>query len=120
VIVIDTSIWVDHLRSADPRLTELVIERILLQHPFVTGEIAVGSLANRARTIRALRGLPQIEPVSDDDFHSFMEAAALHGSGLGFVDIHLLAATANAGVAVWTRDRRMLEQANRLGLACEQ
>lgn len=119
MIVVDTSIWIDHLRSAVPRVTELAIERVLLQHPFVTGEIAVGSLPNRARTIRALRGLPQIEPVSDDDFHAFLVDFTLHGTGLGFVDIHLLAATAMAGATVWTRDRRMLEQADRLGLACD-
>jgi predicted nucleic acid-binding protein len=119
VIVVDTSIWVDHLRSADLRVAELVIERVLLQHPFVTGEIAAGSLHNRARTIRALRGLPQIEPVSEDELHVFMEDTSLHGTGLGFVDIHLLAATAMAGATVWTRDRRMLEQADRLGLTCD-
>jgi predicted nucleic acid-binding protein len=116
VIVVDTSIWIDHLRSADPRVSELVIEGVLLQHPFVTGEIAVGSLPNGARTIRALRGLPLIEPVSDDDFHVFMEDTILHGTGLGFVDIHLLAATAKAEASLWTRDRRIWEQANRLGL----
>ena len=116
MIVVDTSIWIDHLRSIVPRVNELVVERLLLQHPFVTGEIAVGSLPDRVRTLRALRGLPQIDPVSDDDFHSFMEDTGLHSTGLGFVDIHLLAATAKAGATVWTRDRRMLEQADRLGL----
>ena len=119
MIVVDTSIWIDHLRIAIPVLNQLVADRQLLQHPFVTGEIAVGSLANRLRTIRALRGLPQIEPVSHDDFHAFMEEAELHGTGLGFVDIHLLAATTLSGAAIWTRDRRMREQADRLKICCD-
>lgn len=116
MIVVDTSIWIDHLRSAIPRLSDLVLERSLMQHPYVTGEIAVGALPNRARTIRALRGLPPIIPVSEDEFHAFLESQSLHGIGLGFVDIHLLAAVAQAGASIWTRDHRMRAQAGRLGL----
>lgn len=119
MILVDTSVWIDHLRSAINRVNDLVLERMLVQHPYVTGEIAVGSLPERARTIGALRGLPQISPVSDDDFHAFMDGMSLFGTGLGFVDIHLLAAAAMEGATVWTKDRRMRVQADRLNLSFE-
>lgn len=117
MILVDTSVWIDHLSSAIPRVNDLVLERCLSQHPYVTGEIAVGSLPFRERTIAALRGLPQVAPVSEDEFHAFIENTALHSTGLGFVDIHLLAAATMEGATVWTRDRRLEKQAIRLGLA---
>ena len=117
VVVVDTSIWIDHLRSGDPRLKQLIADKSLFQHPFIIGEISVGNLATREQTVRALRGLPQIEPVSEEEFHRFLGAAELFGTGLGFVDVHVLAATAaTPGAEIWTGDRRMLEQAERLGL----
>lgn len=119
MILVDTSIWIDHLGSAIERVNELVLECKIAQHPYVTGEIAVGSLPLRERTIRALRGLPQIAPVSADDFHAFMDETKLFGTGLGFVAIHLLAAAAMARATVWTGDRRMLLQAERLNLSFE-
>lgn len=118
VILVDTSIWVNHLRSTDPLLGRLIAGRRIVQHPFVTGEVAVGALRNRAKTVWALRNLPSINAVDDEHFHTFLEMADLAGTGLGFVDVHLLAAAEREGnVQVWTRDRRMHEQADRLGLA---
>ena len=118
MIVVDTSVWVDHLRSADQKLSALIAEAGMLQHPYVTGEIVVGNLHNRNQVIRALRRLPQIDPVSEADFHAFTEETVAYGTGLGFVDIHLLAATAAfPGARLWTKDRRMREHAERLGLA---
>lgn len=117
VVVVDTSIWIDHFRSTDLRFKQLVADRLVLQHSFVTGEIAVGNLRDRGQIMRALRGLPQVEPVSDDDFHAFLCETNLSGTGLGFVDVHVLAATAaTPGATIWTSDRRMREQAKRLGL----
>ena len=118
MIVVDTSVWVDHLRSADQKLSTLIAEAGMLQHPYVTGEIVVGNLHNRNQVIRALRRLPRIDPVSEADFHAFTEETVAYGTGLGFVDIHLLAATAAfPGARLWTKDRRMREHAERLGLA---
>ena len=117
MILVDTSIWIDHLNSALPGLNDLVLGRKVLHHPFVSGEIAVGNLPNRARTMRALRGLPQVAPVSEDEFYDFLESQSLQGTGLGFVDIHLLAAASQAGASVWTGDRRMQVQADRLGMS---
>ena len=117
MIVIDTSIWIDHLRSAESKLNWLIAEGQMLQHPYVTGEIVAGNLQNRTRAVRALRGLLRIEPVSEDQFHVFIEHHDLPGTGLGFVDMHLLAATAGMpGAGLWTRDRRLRDQAERLGL----
>ena len=120
VIVIDTSIWVDHFRAPDSRLVRLIAHDGIVQHPFVTGEIVVGNLHRRDRAIWGLRNLPRLEPVDEAAFHDFLEAAELFGTGLGFVDIHLLAATATRDKAgIWTRDRRMKEHAERLGLLSE-
>jgi predicted nucleic acid-binding protein len=118
VIVVDTSIWVDHLRAFDPLLQGLISRNAIVQHPFVTGEIVVGNLQSRDKTLWALRSLPQIEAVNDNGFHAFLESAGLSGTGLGFVDVHILAAVNGHDKArIWTRDRRMHEQAERLGLA---
>lgn len=117
MILVDTSVWVDHFRSRDAILTQLIVEGAILHHPFVTGELAVGNLHQRERTILMLRSLPQIEPVDEDEFFDFMTSASLHGTGLGFVDIHLLAAIDwSNGQKLWTRDRKMREQAERFDL----
>ena len=120
MILIDTSVWIDHFRTGSSALAYLIAEDRVVQHPFVTGELAVGNPNARQRTILLLRSLPRIEPVNEQQFHDFMDNSRLFGTGLGFVDIHLLAAVdAAPGSKIWTRDRRMQEQADRLGLSCD-
>ena len=120
MIVVDTSVWVDHFRTGDPHLSELIVRNGIIQHPFVTGEIAVGNLRSRRKAIWGLRTLPRLEPVDEGTLHEFLEAEEMFGTGLGFVDVHLLAATANRDkTKIWTRDRRMKECAERLGLSAE-
>ena len=117
MILVDTSVWVDHFREPDQALSLQILESRIVQHPFVTGELAVGNLNPRARTIELLRCVPQLEVASDDAFHTFTTDRKLAGCGLGFVDIHLLAATMQSGVRLWTRDRRLFDQADILGIA---
>ena len=118
MILADTSIWVDHLRTAKPQMTLLLADAAIIQHAFVVGELAVGTLPDRMRNLARLRAIEQIGLASDDEFYGFLQGEKLAGTGLGFVDIHLLASVAaNPDTLLWTRDKRLLTQAQRLGLA---
>jgi predicted nucleic acid-binding protein len=118
VILADSSVWIDHFRKPIGRVQELARDGRMCAHPFVTGELAAGSLHLKHRIILMLRHLPQLRPVMEDAYYAFLEKYEVNGKGLGFVDIHLLAATSQAEeVQLWTHDRRMFDQALRLGLA---
>ena len=118
MILADTSVWIEFFRKPDAHLQELSRQGRIVGHPFVTGELAAGSLHVRHRMILMLRNLPQLQPVDDSEFYTFLDQHEVNGKGMGFLDIHLLAAASAVGnVRVWTKDRRMLEQATRLGLA---
>ena len=121
MILADSSVWIDHFRTPNPQLQRLVANGKLYNHPFVTGELAAGSIQVRHRVISLLRGLPQLGVASETDFYTFIERENLNGLGLGFVDLHLLAAVKHAGGALlWTHDRRLEEQARRLDLNLDQ
>ena len=118
MILVDTSLWVDHLRNTEKELVIALLEQQVLHHPFVTAELALGSISNRARLIQMLRLLPQMPTVDETELLDYVEKAELAGTGIGMVDAHLLAsAAATAGARLWTRDKRLLAQAQRLGLA---
>ena len=118
MILVDTSIWIDHIRAASPQLGQLLMQGMVTQHPFVTAELALGSLANRRHVIEQLRLLPQASVLGHDDLLSFLEESDLSAKGIGLVDAHLLASTAHlANARIWTRDLRLLAQADRLGVA---
>jgi hypothetical protein len=116
VILVDTSVWVDHLRASDATLSGLLDSA--LGHPFVTGELALGGLRQRDIVLNALRELPQVTVASDEEVLHFIDRQALFGLGIGYVDAHLLAAVRlTAGARFWTRDRRLQAVATQLGLA---
>jgi predicted nucleic acid-binding protein len=117
VTLVDTSIWVDHLRAADRQLSAMLIDEAVLCHPFVVGELACGALRQRREILELLGHLPQAPAVEHDEVLTFVEAHGLAGSGLGWIDIHLLASATLAGTRVWTRDRRLANAARRLGIA---
>jgi hypothetical protein len=118
VTLVDTSVWVDHLRASDPVLSRLLDTGEVLGHRFVTGEIALGNLRQRDVVLSALRELPQAIVASHDEVLDFIERRALFGYGIGYVDAHLLAAVRlSAGGRLWTRDRRLRAVATQLGLA---
>ena len=117
MIVVDSSIWVDHFRSHNEVLSELLVGQDIVQHPFITGELAMGSLRQWQDTVDELRALPQLPVVSDERLYTFVFANHLFGSGLGFVDVHLLAAACGAGdTKIWTRDARMAASAGSMGI----
>jgi len=118
VILVDTSVWVDHLRSGDDNLARLLDNGAVLTHPWVIGELALGNLNNRSEIIDLLHGLPQATLASDDEVMGLIEQEGLAGAGIGYVDAHLLAATRlTADARLWTRDKRLSEVTTRLGLA---
>jgi predicted nucleic acid-binding protein len=118
MILVDTSIWVDHLRAADDRLALLLDHGEVLTHPSVTGELALGTLRERELIFGALQDLPQAIIASDDEVLQFIDRQSLYGRGIGYVDAHLLTAVQlTPDAALWTRDRRLQAVAVQLGLA---
>jgi predicted nucleic acid-binding protein len=118
VILVDSSVWVDHLRSGDEILGRLLADGRVLAHPFVIGELALGALRRRDLILEALGDLPQASVATNQEVLGFIGGQKLHGLGVGHVDAHLLAsAKLTAGVALWTRDKRLHAVAVRLGLA---
>lgn len=118
MILVDSSIWIDHFRHCNARLTDLLEQGLVLCHPFVIGELACGQLKDRARVLDAL-GLLSCAPVASHvEMLAFVARYRLAGRGIGWVDVHLLAATALAGGAsLWTRDKRLARTAESLGFA---
>lgn len=117
MILVDTSVWVDHLRTGEPQLATLLERGRVLMHPAVIGEIALGSLRQRDLVLRMLAQLPQAITAGDAEVLRWIDAARLWGRGIGFLDAHLLAATRlTPGARLWTRDRRLREVAVALEL----
>ena len=118
MILVDTSLWVDHLRKGDARLAALLERGAVVMHPFIIGEIACGSLADRRNVLELLQDLPTAVVAVGAEVLGFIERHALHGKGIGYIDVHLLASVAlTAGCSLWTRDRRLREAAELLGCA---
>ena len=118
MILVDTSVWVDHLRKGDQVLGRLLFAGRILAHPFIVGELSLGVLRQREDVLGALMDLPQATIATEEEVFRFIDASGLPGSGIGYVDAHLLAATRlTPGAALWTRDKRLSEVAERLGLA---
>lgn len=118
MILVDTSIWIDHLRQRDERLSALLDQGQVLAHPFVIGELALGNLQNRDAILGALQDLPQAPVATNAEVLGFITGNALYGMGIGYIDAHLLAATRLApGAILWTRDKRLLAAGINLGLA---
>ncbi|GAB4214527.1 MAG: type II toxin-antitoxin system VapC family toxin [Rhodoferax sp.] len=117
MILVDSSVWIDHLRSGDERLSALLDQGQVLAHCFVTGELALGNLLYRQEVLTALQNLPQATMATDAEVLRFIDDNALSGSGIGYVDAHLLAAVRlTPGSQLWTRDKRLLATGLRLGL----
>lgn len=117
MILVDTSIWIDHLRGDTPALSILLESGQCACHPFVIGELACGNLGNRREILGLLQALPALSPASHEETLFFIERHQLMGRGIGYVDSHLLAAVAIGGAHVWTRDRRLREIALEFGWA---
>ena len=117
MFLVDTSVWIDHLRAAQADLADELDTGQVLVHPFVIGEIALGSLRQRREILGMLSALPAAVVAHDQEVFAFIERFSLHGCGIGFLDAHLLASVRlTPGALLWTRDRRLQLAAQRLGL----
>ena len=110
MILIDTSVWIDHIRLPDINLQSLLQINGVLVHPYVIGEIALGSMRGREFVVRRLQALPEVVLAKHDEAMQFVETHKLFGTGLGYVDVHLLASCRlTPGASLWTRDKRLGE-----------
>lgn len=118
MILVDTSVWADHLRRGLPALAALLERGSVLMHPFVRGELACGNLKNRREVLRLLGELPAAPTATDVEVLDFIERRALMGRGMGYIDVHLLASVVLSGSAqLWTRDKRLAAVAVSMKLA---
>lgn len=118
MILVGTSVWIDHLRAENEELVRQLNSTQVLSHPFVVGELACGNLRNRNEVLTLLGDLPQVTIATDTEVLFFIEQHGLMGRGIGYIDAHLLAAVALASpVRLWTRDKRLGTVAADLGLA---
>jgi predicted nucleic acid-binding protein len=116
-VLVDSSIWIEFFRKGSPELARLLDEDEVVLHPWVLGELALGNFRNRAEPLRLLGSLDRVHPPSDAEALQFIEARELYGSGLGWVDVHLLAAAVVHRLKLWTADRTLAGHAARLGVA---
>ncbi len=116
MVLVDTSIWVSHLRKAHRLLGSLLEEGAVCSHPCVIGELACGSLKNRDEILSLLRALPAAEVLDHEEVLVFLERNQLMGKGLGYVDVHLLGSAILSSVSLWTADRCLARCAAALGV----
>jgi len=116
-MLVDTSVWVRHLREGDAHLAVALDRAEVWTHPWVIGELACGRLSDRATVLELLRALPSTPVASVDEALALVERRALMGRGIGWVDVQLLASALLAGVPIWTLDRRLAAVAAELGVA---
>jgi predicted nucleic acid-binding protein len=116
MILVDTSVWVNHLRESDPHLSSLLVQNRVLVHPWIVGEIACGSFAQRLMVVELLRSLPQLTTAGDEEVLFFLERHLVFGKGIGYIDAHLLTAAMIDNCKIWTTDKRMALIATRLNI----
>ena len=120
LILADTSVWASHLRNHDPLMVSLMDGERLLMHPYVIGELSMGNLHNRAAFILALRQMEGVTLATDSEVSRLVEDSRLYGTGIGWIDAHLLASTLlTDDVQLWSHDRRLSAAAGRFGRATQ-
>ena len=120
MVLVDTSVWVSHLRDNHPKLVSLLSQGRVVCHPFIIGELACGNLKNRHTILNSLEHLPRSEAATHIEILKFIETSHLMGKGLGLIDIHLLAAAILSSLPFWTRDKRLQQAAKDLGIAYQR
>ncbi|MDA8307848.1 MAG: PIN domain-containing protein [Deltaproteobacteria bacterium] len=114
MILVDTSVWVSHLRNGEIGLTALLNEGHVVCHSFIIGELACGNLKNRSEILSLFQALPMAVQAEHEEVMEFIERHRLMGKGLGYIDVHLLASAVLTDVSLWTFDRRLIEAASKL------
>jgi hypothetical protein len=118
MVLVDTSVWVSHLRDTAPRLQALLKNGEVFCHPFIIGELACGNLKNRKEILELLEALPSAEVAEHDEVLKFIERYRLMGRGLGYIDVHLLASSLLSGCRFLTKDKILKETAENLNINC--
>ena len=117
MVLVDTAIWVSHLKEGNADLKALLEDGEVLCHPYIMGELACGNLKNRHKILSLLKALPQAKVAGHEEVMNFIELHDLAGAGLGYVDMHLLASALLSGSPLWTADRSLGAAAKKLGVA---
>lgn len=120
MILVDTSVWIDHLRYGNKHLQMLLLDGRVVCHPFIIGEIACGHLVQREKIQSLLLALPKIKAVQENEILSFIERKKLFQFGVGIVDVHLLASSLLSHVALWSLDKRLNKACDHSGVLCYQ
>jgi predicted nucleic acid-binding protein len=121
VILVDTSVWVDHFRRGEPHLLDALNNGLVLMHPFVLGELACGNLKRRTEVLSLMSELPLAAIATEDEALEFIDRRRLMGRGIGYIDVHLLASVVlTATATLWTRDKRLSVVADDLALIFER
>jgi predicted nucleic acid-binding protein len=116
MIIVDTSIWVDHLSKGCSELELLLNDNKVIVHPYVIGELACGNIRNRKLILSYLTALPSVPVITSSEYFMFIDSNKLTGQGLGFVDIHILGSAFLVGLKVYTRDKALLHASEKLGI----
>jgi len=116
MILVDTSVWIDHFHQSDEDLKKLLKSGQVCIHSYILGELSCGNISNRKEILSLLRALPCVDTVLDEEVFMLIEHRKLYGKGLGFIDVHLLAAALIHHVLIWTEDRSLQRMARELGI----
>ncbi|MFZ5998042.1 MAG: type II toxin-antitoxin system VapC family toxin [Nitrospirota bacterium] len=116
MVLVDTSVWVAHLRDGNVGLETLLNEGQVVCHPFIVGELACGNLKNRAEILSLLQALPMASFIEHEEVIQFIGHYTLMGKGLGYIDVHLIASALLTGIPLWTLDKRLHETSSKLGI----
>ena len=119
MVLVDTSIWVAHLRKGNRQLELLLMDTEVICHPFVIGDLACGTIKNRNEILSLLKSLPSAPVLEFDELMFFIDENQMMGIGIGFVDVHLLASARLSGTSLWTADKKLKSAANKLSLNYE-
>ncbi len=117
MVLIDTSVWVSHLRNGNSKLEQLLNDGDVACHPFIIGELACGNIKNRRVILSLFSSLPMVSMIDNEEVLLFIEKKGLMGKGLGLIDVHLLAAALLSEVSLWTLDAKLQHEASILGIA---
>jgi len=120
MVLVDTSVWVDHFRAPNDKLRELLEIEQIAMHPFIVAELALGSLKHRAIQLVALDDLPAVQVARLDEVRWMIEAHSLYCRGIGLTDAHLIASCLiDPPTLLWTNDRQLSNVAESLGIAAD-
>ena len=117
MILVDTSVWIDHFRNHVSLLHDFLLEEQVAIHPLIIGELACGNLRQRTEILILLESLPHTTMADHSEVISFLKHQNLYGKGLGWIDLHLLASSTLSHIPFWTRDLRLQKEAQRIGVA---